>query len=137
PTLNPPPPVPPPEPGPKPPPSPEPTPVPLPLPMPPPVPGPLEGGPGTPLGSPKGPFMAIWGNLSSGGPSSVGVIGILGVKLGSLAIGGVNCSLANWGILPLEAGAGERSPPPPPPPAFFAEAGSSARYGEMSTTSWV
>src|SRR5581483_633782 len=119
PTLYAPPPKPPPSPGPNPPPLPEPTPPPSPEPIPPPVPGPFDGGPATPCGSPHGIFIDIWGSFNSGGPSSVAGIGILGAGFGMTAIGGANCVFENSGILPLEAGVGERSPPPPPPPIFL------------------
>src|SRR5579863_3684154 len=133
PTLYAPPPVPPPEPGPSPPPEPEPIPVPSPLPIPPPVPGPFDGGPGTPFGSPHGRLVAISGSFNSGGPNRLGCTGIFGVRLGILAMGGASCTLLNFGIEPLDAGVGERSPPPPPPPAFLASAGNSGMYGEIST----
>src|SRR5579863_2581468 len=59
-------------------------------------------------------------------------MGNFGWGLRILATGGVNCSLANLGMLPLDAGVMLRSPPPPPPPALCTDGGNCGTYGEMS-----
>src|ERR1700751_2878891 len=118
PTRNTPPPMPPPRPGPTPGPSPDPTPPPEPDPIPPPDPVPFESGPfgiAAAEGSPRFGMLFI-ASLIWRGTTTVGSIGSLGASLRTTTIGGVNCSIANFGKRPLEAASLSRSPPPPPPP---------------------
>src|SRR6202030_2312847 len=119
--------------------SPDPSPAPVPLPMPPLVPMPIPPPPPGPpdmvtapaIGSP-GFVSGGFAIFSSGGPSSVGSIGIFGARFLIVASGGVNCVYENFGARPLVGGVIDRSPPPPPPPAFFVPAGNFAMYGEIS-----
>src|ERR1017187_124363 len=61
----------------------------------------------------------------------------LGFRLFTTAMGRGNCFHDCFGILPLLAGRGERSPPPPPPCMVFAFTGASGgdrSIGAMSGT---
>src|SRR5271166_5261465 len=84
--------------------------------MPPPLPVPLDNGPsGTrDIGSPRfGILLAI---LISGGTTTVGSTGNLGLSLRITTEGGASCCIESLGSLPLVASSLSRSPPPPPPP---------------------
>src|SRR5439155_23216550 len=98
PTWKTPPPMPPPLPGPTPGPSPEPTPPPDPDPIPPPEPVPFETGPfGIAAGGSPRLGMLVIASLICGGTTTVGSIGSLGLSFRTTTMGGVNCSMANFG----------------------------------------
>src|SRR5437868_15402636 len=81
--------------------------------MPAPEPTPLEGGPST---IDKGSPVAIWGNWSCGGPTTVGSAVNLGLLLRTTTAGGVVCSVPNlWGSF-FEAVDLSSSPPSPSAP---------------------
>src|SRR5579871_2394024 len=102
--------MPPPQPGPTPGPRPEPTPPPEPEPIPPPEPVPLEGGPAMfDMGSPR--FGRLFeAKCTCGGITTVGSIASFGWSFLTTTMGGVNCSMAVLGNLPLLACNLSRSP---------------------------